>query len=80
MSVISINLNADADLRAFSKNPIFEKPTSLHCCWCKNQPGRRKTYRTLYQLFMHFNLQHKGQPRNLDFVKSIAVLIHEGLL
>lgn len=75
LSLISINKKREP----FAQNPIYQKQFKVGCPFCKNT-GRKKNFKTLWCLYMHFKTHHSFEPNFKNTVTILADFIIQGVL
>ena len=63
-----------------ARNPIYQKNINVGCPYCTDKSGRKKNFKTLFCLYMHFRIHHIRQPNFKELTMSIADLIIKGVL
>jgi len=64
----------------FAANPVYKKDLFVGCPFEHHKAGRKKNYKGLWNLYMHFTLVHKNEPRYKDKIRELADLVIEGTL
>lgn len=65
---------------AHSNNPIFTKNVNCFgCMYCTSKIGRKKKYKNLWCLYMHFTREHKYENYK-EFSMNLAELIIKGTI
>ena len=62
--------------KPYSKNPVYQMPIRVKCNSCTM---KKRTYKNLWTLFMHYKLEHQESFENSQ-IKKVAELIVEGVL
>lgn len=73
----TISLNKKREPQA--RNEIYQKQLNVGCPYCKNS-GRKKNFKTLWVLYMHFREHHKYEERHSELIRNLADLVIEGVL
>lgn len=63
----------------YSTNPVYHKFLIIGCPYCIN-PGRKKNFKTLWCLYMHFKTHHKNEANYEKKIIQLAQLVIEGVL
>lgn len=61
-------------------DPVFKERHRLHCSFCVNTTGRRKTYKSLRALQFHFAGVHNYDAYCQQIIKELEHLLREGVL
>ncbi len=67
------------DVRPYAQNPIYQHILPVGCCYCKTT-GRKKNYKNLWCLYMHFRTHHKTESNYIETVTTLAKFVIEGVL
>jgi len=68
------------DVRIYAQNPICQKPINVGCCYCTDKTGRKKNYKNLWKLYMHFREHHKQESNHAEIVTTLAKFVIDGVL
>ena len=86
MSTILINKKGEhkericeISINPASHNPVYQKPLDITCPYCKNNVGRTKNFKNLWNLYMHYRLVHKNEPRFRQMILDLANLVMQGI-
>jgi hypothetical protein len=64
----------------FAQNLIYQRNVCVGCPYCTNKPGRRKNFKNLFRLYMHFRTHHSSEPNHKEIVMTLADLMIRGVL
>lgn len=67
------------DVRPYAQNPTYNIPIKVGCPYCK-LTGRKKNYKNLWCLYMHFRTHHKQESNYTETVTILAKFVIEGVL
>ena len=64
-----------------ANNPIYQRPIQVGCPFCKTEKltGRKRKFKTLWLLYMHFREHHQQETSFKDLTMTIADLIISGV-
>ena len=62
-----------------SNNPTYQHSIKVGCPYCIGR-GRKKNFKNLFKLYMHFRIHHSDESRHKNIVVTLADLIIQGVL